>query len=176
MPDVPTSAAAADVALCHSPYANWSAHGEWCDFSAPAGPTLQGVYFADSSDCSTAGVGYGATGTVHLADGATCHENADGTSSRYKCVVSVCATGDGAFCSSSYNDCHLDGASDTPTCHAGYVAGPSPDAPHDSSSRLTPPFDACTGFESSPLRPWHRFSLRGAHPTRLSNEPKTDRA
>ena len=55
VPDVATSAAAADVALCHSPYANWSAHGEWCDFSAPAGPTLQGVYFADSSDCSTAG-------------------------------------------------------------------------------------------------------------------------
>jgi len=42
------------------------------------------------------------------------------------------------------------------------------------STRLTPPFDACTGFESSPLSPWHRFSLRGAHPTRLSNEPKTD--
>ena len=133
VPDIPTSASAADFARCISPYSNWSVHGEWCDFSAPAGPTLQGVYFADSSDCSTAGVGYGATGTVHLADGATCHENADGTSSRYKCVVSVCATGDGAFCSSSYNDCHLDGASDTPTCHAGYVAGPSPDAPHDSN-------------------------------------------
>ena len=133
VPDIPTSAAAADLAHCISPYGNWSAHGEWCDFSAPAGPTLNGVYFADASDCSTAGVGYGSNGTGQLADGTACRANVDGTSTRYKCVASVCATGDSAFCSSSHNDCHVDGATDTPSCYAGYVAGPSPEAPREST-------------------------------------------
>ena len=133
VPDIPTSASAADFARCISPYSNWSVHGEWCDFSAPAGPVLRGVYFANSSDCSTAGVGYGSVGTGLLADGAHCEEHDDGTSSRYKCVASVCATGDSAFCSSSHHNCWLEDASDTPSCYAGYVAGPSPYAPSDSN-------------------------------------------
>ena len=133
VPDIPTSASAADFARCISPYSDWSVHGEWCDFSAPAGPVLRGVYFANSSDCSTAGVGYGSVGTGLLADGAHCEEHDDGTSSRYKCVASVCATGDSAFCSSSHHNCWLEDASDTPSCYAGYVAGPSPYAPSDSN-------------------------------------------
>jgi len=86
VPFIPTSAAAADYSTCHSPLSTWSIHGEWCDFS-DSQPKLRGTFFADSSDCSTYGVGYGTDGNGSIADRMTCNVYSDGTSSRYLCVT-----------------------------------------------------------------------------------------
>ena len=150
-PAVPTSNDTADHTTCHSPLGTWSVRGEWCDFawqlSLPDGwmsdpslmqhmwqpwqPKLRGTRFANSSNCSTAGVEY-AGGVGWVADG-SCVDQGDNTSARVHCLASVCLSGDDSRCSSSSNnDCHADGISEAQTCDDGYVARPSPNEPQNS--------------------------------------------
>ena len=125
-----------DYAACHSPDGpdgTWSVRGEWCDFSQDWQPRLQGTLFTDSNDCSTTGVGYGPEGKGLVADGSTCTDHGGGTSSRYKCVVSLCVRGDNSKCTSNGNDCYADPDNEAQTCADGYVARPRPDEPRNPS-------------------------------------------